>query len=68
MTTICGARAKTMTNREAINEMTDQELAETICVMITECAYCAGKDTCGNGRGVANGLVTWLQAEAEGEG
>ncbi len=54
-----------MTNREKLESLTDEELAETICVMITECAYCAGKDTCGDGRGVANGLVTWLQAEAE---
>lgn len=54
-----------MTNREKLASMTDEELAEYVCNIDRMCSSCPGSDLCVFGSGHANGMIKWLQAEAE---
>lgn len=54
----------TMTNREKLSTMTDQELAEYVCDLDTaSCTGCPGVALCVSGDGHANGMIKWLEAE-----
>lgn len=58
-----------MTNRERLRQMTDEELAVEICDQFPDnCEGCPAdtEDMCTFGKR-ANGLITWLKAEAEAE-
>ena len=55
-----------MTNREKLASMTDEELAGYVCDF-EMCSGCPGIDLCVFGDGRANGMIKWLQAEAEDE-
>lgn len=54
-----------MTNREKINNMTNQEIAEYICSSYADCGCCPGYNYCNKNGKPANGVVKWLEAEAE---
>lgn len=55
---------RNMTNRERLEKMTDEELAEFICKQHVMCLNCVGRDMCcTNG----NGALVWLESEAEEE-
>ena len=54
-----------MTNREKLRAMTDEELAKYVCDLDKMCSGCPGSDLCEFGDGHANGMIKWLQAEAE---
>ena len=56
-----------MINRERINNMSNQEIAEYICRTFADCACCPGYDYCENNGKPANGMVKWLESEAEEE-
>jgi len=56
-----------MTNREKINNMTNQEIAEYICSSYADCGCCPGYNYCDKNGTPANGIVKWLEAEAEEE-
>ena len=56
-----------MTNGDRIRAMTDEELAEFLCGMMTadQCAQsCPARERCYYGH---NGMVEWLQQPAEVE-
>lgn len=55
-----------MTNREKLAKMSNQELAEYICVF-SECYNCIGKTLCRFDGHKANGIKKWLESEAEEE-
>lgn len=61
-----------MTNRDNLNSMTNEELAELFCNAIDEfagradvhtCDYCPVRSLCKKGH---NGFLAWLEKEAEG--
>ncbi len=52
-----------MKNREKINRLSDQELAEFICDSITDCYFCEGNGLCTMDGDHANGLAKWLETE-----
>ena len=55
-----------MTNAEKIRQMTDEELAKTLCFgRNCNSVSCPGYDMCEMGDGPANGLVKWLQRGVE---
>ena len=54
-----------MTNREKLASMTDEELAEYVCNIDRMCSSCPGVRLCTYLGGHANGMIKWLQAEAE---
>ena len=56
-----------MTNREKLRAMTDEELAEYVCNIDRMCSGCPGVRLCTYLGGHANGMIKWLQAEAEGD-
>lgn len=57
-----------MTNREHLRQMTDEELAEWLCYTLeVTCYFCPGAPECMSCKGIENGLVEWLKAEAEEE-
>ena len=56
-----------MTNREKINAMSNQEIAEYICRSYADCGCCPGYDYCENSGEPANGMVKWLEMESEEE-
>ena len=56
-----------MTNREKLASMTDKELAEYVCNIDRMCSSCPGSDLCVFNGGHGNGMIKWLQAEAEDE-
>ena len=56
-----------MTNREKINNMSNQEMAEYICGSYADCGCCPGYDYCDKNGTPANGIVKWLEAKAEEE-
>lgn len=53
-----------MTNGEKLRAMTDEEIAEVVCEMITECPECVGYELCMGCDDKADGLIKWLQSEA----
>lgn len=53
-----------MTNREKLAQMNNQELAEFICEQHTMCVNCIGQTECCTG---GNGVMVWLESEAEEE-
>ena len=55
-----------MTNREKLAQMSNEELAGYICDL-TECGSCEGLEMCESGNGHGNGLLKWLESEAEEE-
>ena len=54
-----------MTNREKLASMTDEELAEYVCDLDRMCSGCPGSDLCVSDGCHANGMIKWLQMEAE---
>lgn len=52
-----------MTNREKINRMTNQEMADYLCKN-TQCWKCPAGKYCSLGH---TGYIDWLEAEAEEE-
>lgn len=56
-----------MTNREKINAISNQEMAEYICRSYGDCGCCPGYDYCEKSGEPANGMVKWLESEAEDE-
>lgn len=56
-----------MTNREKLESMTDEELAEYVCDLEKMCSGCLGSGLCVSDGGHANGMIKWLQTEAEDE-
>ena len=54
-----------MTNREKLASMTDEELAKYVCDLDRMCSGCQGVRLCTYLGGHANGMIKWLQAEAE---
>ncbi len=52
-----------MTNREKINRMTNQEMADYLCKN-TQCWECPAGKYCSLGH---TGYIDWLEAEAEEE-
>lgn len=55
-----------ITNREKLAKMSTQEIVEYLCVVFTgSCSECIGHDMCEPNGGKANGLVKWLESEAE---
>ena len=54
-----------MTNREKLASMTDKELEEYVCDLDKMCSACPGVRLCTYLDGHANGMIKWLQAEAE---
>ena len=57
---------KRITNREKLARMSNQELAEYICVF-TDCYKCIGQALCAPNGAKANGVKKWLESEAEEE-
>ena len=57
-----------MKNRERLEKMDNQELAEFICDHVTDCDFCKGTDMCNKDDGHANGLRKWLCAEENSGG
>ena len=55
-----------MTNRERLSKMSNEELAEFLCDAHEDCGECLGHSLCEYG-GRCNGLLKWLEAEAEEE-
>lgn len=55
-----------MTNANCIRQMDDYELAKFLCNLISSdnCYKCVAKDHCRFGH---NGMLDWLQEEAENE-
>ena len=54
-----------MTNREKLAQMSNQELAEELCNVNLDCVGCLGYEWCVTDDGHANGLIKYLEAEAE---
>ena len=54
-----------MTNRERLSQMSNQELAEELCKANLTCTGCLGYEMCIACDGHANGLIKYLEAEAE---
>ena len=57
---------KRITNREKLARMSNQELAEYLCVL-TSCNKCIGQSLCVSNSDKANGLKKWLESEVEEE-
>ena len=57
---------KRITNREKLARMSNQELAEYLCVF-TDCYKCIGQALCVSNSDKANGLKKWLESEVEEE-
>lgn len=55
---------KRITNREKLAQMSNQELAEYICVF-TDCYKCIGQALCVPNGVKANGVKKWLESEVE---
>lgn len=55
---------KRITNREKLARMSNQELAEYLCVF-TDCYKCIGQALCVPNGAKANGVKKWLESEAE---
>lgn len=56
----------TITKRDKLSKMNNQELAEYLCVVFTrDCSECVGITMCVPDGGKANGLRKWLESEAE---
>ena len=56
----------TITKRDMLSKMDNQELAEYLCVaFVRDCSECIGITMCVPDGGKANGLRKWLDAEAE---
>ena len=53
------------TNADRIRAMSDEDLAEWICVHITECSRCEGGKMCESRNGHFTGLLRWLKSPAE---
>lgn len=66
----CGAdmRRRRMTNREKLNNMSNEELAQFLGY-ITECEFCPTADTCTSGENgrCDDSFCKWLESEAENE-
>lgn len=56
-----------MTNRERLSKMSNEELAEVLCDAHEDCGECLGHSLCEYGGGPANGMLKWLEDEAEEE-
>lgn len=54
-----------MTNREKLAQMSNQELAVFICTKHKSCTNCIGREYCVWGAGHGNGVLAWLESEAE---
>lgn len=54
-----------MTNREWINQMTDEELADWLCSQNMNCDTCTKRKLCSWFR--QDGFLKWLKQEAEEE-
>ena len=55
---------KRITNREKLAKLSNQELAEYICVF-TGCCKCIGRALCVPNGAKANGVKKWLESESE---
>lgn len=53
-----------MTNSERLRAMSDDELAEALCDLRSNCYECLGYNDCTFGNGHGNGLLKWLESEA----
>ena len=59
-------KKNTITKRDMLSKMDNQELAEYLCVaFVRDCSECIGITMCVPDGGKANGLRKWLNAEAE---
>ena len=57
-----------MTNREKINNMSNQEIAEILCnAHDFGCSSCPAYNLCEFNGITANGFIKWLESEAEEE-
>jgi hypothetical protein len=52
-----------MKNREWLETLSDEDLAEVLCESHEYCSGCLGYTLCELGDGHANGLLKWLKEE-----